>query len=274
MKTFLTFTALLIALTVEAITPFYWSSLNNDGTPNTNTLLMSPYPPSENAFTVIGTNIVFNRTMALVPNASGFISNNAFANTYRVLDTNSNLGFFVVLPDTTSYQSLALYATNVANYQSPLTTYGLVTNLLGFAPAPISYGQNITNGYLAMGLSATNGYMNVGLNATNYALVRGLASTNFSLTLGSNSTNGYLTIGLNATNFVYTIAANGSNNIPSSIGRSTGINGYVVTNGYSLWFSTNMVAGAAPTVSAPNGSFLISSNGTFYVRTNDAWLIK
>lgn len=46
--------------------------------------------------------------------------------------------------------------------------------------------------------------------------------------------------------------------------------GGLVTNNGLVWLSTNNV----PNIALPNGSIATTTGGGFYVRTNDAWVIK
>ncbi len=41
-----------------------------------------------------------------------------------------------------------------------------------------------------------------------------------------------------------------------------------------VWIATNMATGVLPTTTAPNGSILTSTNGSFYVRSNNAWSFR
>ncbi len=57
-----------------------------------------------------------------------------------------------------------------------------------------------------------------------------------------------------------------------NLGNPIGI-GSVVTNNGLVWFSTNLAANTSPNVPAPNGSILTATNGAFYVRSNNAWVL-
>jgi hypothetical protein len=46
--------------------------------------------------------------------------------------------------------------------------------------------------------------------------------------------------------------------------------GGLVTNNGIVWLSTNNV----PNIALPNGSIATTTNGAFYVRSNDVWVIK
>lgn len=126
---------LALCLGTSAIaTPFYFQGYARFGVAQTNIVTMQVWPP-QNYWTAYGTNLVYGGDIITnVPNAGGFFSNAVYPNTYRVYVPALNSAFFVVIPDTTNYLSLTTYATNVAPTQNPLSTFGIITNLLGYAP--------------------------------------------------------------------------------------------------------------------------------------------
>ena len=127
----------MLCFAARALTPTYTSTLNPDGTAQTNLLTFTPYPPGQ-PFYVYGTNIIFGATtLTYAPNASGFVSNSLEPITYTVVYSNSpSVGFFVKVLDTTNYLPLTTYVTTLpvvsATYGS---SFGFITNQLGYWPA-------------------------------------------------------------------------------------------------------------------------------------------
>jgi hypothetical protein len=184
--------ALLIALFAlsavksSAVTAFYQRGYNSDGTPQTNKIVLTAYPPAVNGVTVLGTNIIFGAyAITNQPDATGFFSNSIFGGTYKY--TVPALGFstFATIPETTNYISLALCLTN-APVISPASGYAIITNWLGYSPPAGTYSGITT----ALGFSpATN---NPGTNTIVFV---------GSIT-GSTNASGYYT------NFTYTLTTN------------------------------------------------------------------
>lgn len=224
MRTILSILILAIALSVEAMTPFYFQGNNSDGSSNTNYFVTQLWPPITGAFEVYGTNIVYGGPVTNVPNASGFKSNSLYAGSYRVFYPDLNNGFFVSITDTTNYLSLATYATSVPTITGTyLFGYSLVTNWLSFGPATNSYA----------GILAALGYF----PATN------AASLSYSLLPWTPPTNSFtgLTFILG-----YTPATNTQAGLVSTLGFSPATNsnaGIKSAIGYfpmtNLVFSTN-----------------------------------
>lgn len=117
-------------------TPFSYQFYNSDGTAQTNPITMTAWPPATNTWTVYGTNIVYGaQNITLTPNASGYGTNYAYPNTYRLFVSNLNSGFFIALPDTTNQISLGSCLIAAPQTAGPLGLYGMITNWLGYAPA-------------------------------------------------------------------------------------------------------------------------------------------
>jgi hypothetical protein len=143
----------LSAVKSSAVTAFYQRGYNSDGTPQTNKIVLTAYPPAVNGVTVLGTNIIFGAyAITNQPDATGFFSNSIFGGTYKY--TVPALGFstFATIPETTNYISLALCLTN-APVISPASGYAIITNWLGYSPPAGTYSGITT----ALGFSpATN----------------------------------------------------------------------------------------------------------------------
>lgn len=189
MKTLALTFALILATLTGMATPFYFSSFNADGSPQTNVVTMQAWPPNQNGVTIYGTNIIYGAAIySNTPNASGFFSNSLYPNLYKLTIPAITNSFFVLLLDTTNYLSLAVYATNVAvSGGTPLTSYGFVTNALGYAPVVPTY-SGVTN---ALGFApATN---NILTNRIVYvSAVTGVTNasgyvTNLTVTLTTNT---------------------------------------------------------------------------------------
>lgn len=118
-------------------TPFFIQGFQSDSPALTNQIGVSYWPPSDHPFTTYGTNIIYGgNIVTITPNASGYASNWLYPGTYRFYITNLNAAFVASIPDTTNFNSLALYVTNVPGFNGVgLNSYGVVTNLLGLAPA-------------------------------------------------------------------------------------------------------------------------------------------
>lgn len=124
------------ALTARA-TPFYFQGFNSVSNAITSQIGVTFWPPTDRPWTVYGTNIIYGgNILTITPNSSGFSSNWMFPGTYQFIDTNLNAAFIATIPDTTNYQSLALYVINQPVFSGiSMNSYQLLTNLLGFAPA-------------------------------------------------------------------------------------------------------------------------------------------
>ena len=135
-------------------TPFFIQGYSHDGAPQTNLIYMTQYPATSAPFTVYGTNIVYGANAIVIsPNAGGYASNWSYPGPFKFYITNLNVSFIANIPDTTNFQSLALYVTNLQSFSAAgLSSYGMVTNLLGFPPA-----TNNPNGIIfALGYTPAN----------------------------------------------------------------------------------------------------------------------
>jgi len=148
-------------------TPFFIQGFQSDTPALTNQIGVSYWPPNDHPFTVYGTNIIYGgNIVTITPNSSGYASNWLYPGTYRFYFTNLNAAFVAVIPDTTNFNSLALYVTNVAGFSGVgLNSYGVVTNLLGLAPA-----TNSTSG-----IEAALGYVPATNNNAGIAFSLGFA---------------------------------------------------------------------------------------------------
>jgi hypothetical protein len=143
MKKLLFILFLLLALGAMAQTTFTYAFLNPDGTPNTNKVGMTMYPPSVQ-LTIAGTNLVWGQYgVTLTPFTNGCGTNTVEPGTYNCLMTNANIGFVVQIPVTASIFPLANYVTNGAAVA--LSAFQFITNMLGYTPAPQTY-SGITTG--------------------------------------------------------------------------------------------------------------------------------
>ena len=152
---------LTLATVCPAITSYYYSGQNNDGTPQTNYFTLQPWPPTAQGITIYGTNIIFGAAIITnTPNASGFFSNSISPNTYKVQVPALGLAAFANIPDTTNYAALASYMTNSPIVSGGVGGYAFVTNYLGFAPATNNPGTN-TIVYVSgvAGITNASGYV-------------------------------------------------------------------------------------------------------------------
>jgi uncharacterized membrane protein YidH (DUF202 family) len=206
-KIFLILVLILIAMAgAVRATPFIQVFQNPDGTAQTNSFTLSAYPAA-NVWTVVGTNLVYgNYAITFTPNSSGYISNAIAPNTYQLLFSNLNSGFYLTIPNTTNVVSLSACVTSVPTTGNILTGYGLVTNWLSFAPA-----TNSSSGIIAaLGyMPPTNNYSSL-TNALTFAPATNNPATNIivyvsGLTVTTNGsgaiTNIVLTYGTNTLNY-------------------------------------------------------------------------
>lgn len=137
LKSALLAAGLLLVSGISTATPFYFQGYKSDGTPQTNLVYQSIYPASTSPFVIYGTNIIYGANVIVSqPNSNGYFSNWCYPGTYRFYITNLNVSFVASIPDATNMQSLALYTTNQPAFSGVgLNSAGLMTTLLGFAPA-------------------------------------------------------------------------------------------------------------------------------------------
>ncbi len=290
-----------------ALTPFSYQFYNSDGTAQTNAITMEAWPRSTNGWTVYGTNIIWgSQSITLAPGTNGYGTNaGAFPNTYRLWLSNLNSGFYISLPDNSTQQvSLGSCVVSAPQTAGPIGLFGMVTNWLGYMPAT----NNAAGIKWALGYTpATNSY--VGLtNAAGFVFAtNGIAAITNTLgynpqnatfaaltnTLGFKpATNGIAaitnTLGYNPQNATFAALTNTMGYMPLAtnvvlaesvlpqlgyIGVSN-LNGSIATNRgtMTLTITTNLAIGTAPTMAAPDGSWLVASNGNFYVRSNATWV--
>jgi hypothetical protein len=265
-----------------ATTPFSYQFFNSDGTPQTNRISMEAWPRSTNQWTVYGTNIIYgSKVITLDPDATGYGTNYAFPNTYRLFMSNLNSGFFISLPDTTNQIALGTCLTDAPQVAGPIGFYGMVTNWLGFAPptnsvASISNLLNFASLRSALAFQpVTNDLASLTNLLTSTALIGELGYT----PMASNSVDVVTALGFQpATNSLASIT-----NLltPAAIlgelafqPATNGILPDIVTNmttGIGFAF-TNLALGSSPSHAMPNGSIIQGTNGNVYVRTNGAWI--
>jgi len=166
-------------------TAFYGQFYNANGTAITNAGTLTAYP-QQNTWTVYGTNVIFGGgTINLTPNAGGYFTNWCYPNGYRLTFAGITGSLYVQIPDTTNFISLAQCVTNAPTYGgTPLNSYGLVTNWLGFAPAPATL-PGITNSLGFPLLLATN--TTVSVSGVSWQTNSAGAVTNLTLTLTTNT---------------------------------------------------------------------------------------
>lgn len=240
----------MLCFAAHALTPTYISTLNPDGTAQTNLLTFTPYPPGQ-PFYVYGTNIIFGATtLTYAPNASGFVSNNLEPITYTVVYSNAPTdGFFVKILDTTNYLPLTSYVTTLPVVAASFgSNFGMVTNWLNYWPA--------TNSDPRIVLAVTNMTSLWGTNTMLVKLVTpGLSLTNSYTTNADNSVT--INIGM-----PFQAATNSPTRITSSNPTNSYATGTIYTNGSFKSFLTGYATGAI---------LNYTNNGTAYVLplTND-----
>lgn len=290
MKRLLLLVLLLVLVLDARATPFFFQGHNSDGTAQTNEITMVAWPINTQTWTAVGTNVIYGgQTIVITPNASGYASNWAYPNTYLCMVSNLDAGFYVKIPNTTNFLSLATYITNSPTLSGTyLNGYGLVTNWLTFEPATNSNaGITAALGYTPAtnsndGIQSALGYepatnSNAGIDAA----LGFSAATNSNA--GIQSALGYEpatnnNAGIDAA-LGFSAATNSNVGIQAALGYEPATNhwaessGYVTNNGM-IWCATNLATGTSPTLSLPNGSILTGTNGTLYIRTNATWVLK
>lgn len=270
------------SLVALGVTPFSYQFYNSDGSANTNTATMEAWPRSTNGWTVYGTNLVWGSQTITLTNAGGYGTNlGAFPNVYRVWFSNLNSGFYVRLPDTNLQVSLGACVVAVPQVAGPVTLFSQITNALGFYPlasnttsllaalgyTPATNGlAAITNTVTAASMVGMLGYQPASNSAAGIKFALGYTPATNSL-VGITNALGYLP---QPTNVVLTASV-----IPplGTIGV-TNLNSTLLTNlgtGTVICW-TNLAAGVAPTLGAPDGSLLIATNGNLYTRSNATWV--
>jgi hypothetical protein len=228
-------------------TPFFIQSFQSDSPALTSQIGVSYWPPSDHPFTIYGTNIIYGgNIVTITPNGSGYSSNWLYPGTYRFYFTNLNAAFIANIPDTTNFNSLALYVTNISGFSGVgLNSYGVVTNLLGLAPATNS----------ASGIEAALGYVPATNNNAGIAFGLGFAP--------ATNNNSGITSALG-----YAPATNSNLGITSALGfvPATNSNAGVV---FALGFTppTNTYGGIATSLGfAPaTNSFIGTTNALGYM---------
>ncbi|HEX4262746.1 MAG TPA: hypothetical protein VH597_00290 [Verrucomicrobiae bacterium] len=220
-------------------TPFFIQGFQSDSPALTSQIGVSYWPPSDHPFTIYGTNIIYGgNIVTITPNGSGYSSNWLYPGTYRFYFTNLNAAFVANIPDTTNFNSLALYVTNVLGFSGVgLNSYGVITNLLGLAPATNSVA----------GIEAALGYVPATNNNSGIAFGLGFApATNnnpgITSALGfipATNSNSGIVVGLG-----FTPATNTYNGIANSLGFAPATNNFVgSTNALGYMPATNSSAG-------------------------------
>jgi hypothetical protein len=278
------FLALLFLVTCHSSlgTPFYLQGFLSTNPALTNQCGVSAWPPSDSPFTIYGTNIIYcGNILTITPNNSGYASNWLYPGTYRFYFTNLNAAFVAVIPDTTNFISLAQCVTNAQIFSGiGLNSFGLITNWLGYTPAPNTYaGISNSVGFVL----ATNG------GTVFYSQLPYAPPTN-SYSGISNVVGFVLATNGGAVSYSqlpYTAATNSYNGLTNVLGFKPRTNdGYtglsalsgvanIVTNGFICWVSyqTNANPGAQFT-NLPMGSVCSTTNGQLFVLSNLTWNLK
>lgn len=308
MKTLTTICFALFAWASAAVTPFTFQFNMGDGSANTNVALMTAWPPQQNTFTVVGTNIVYGGSnIVLNPNASGYGTNQAFAGSYRLNFTNLNFSFFVTLADTTNQLPLSSYVTGAPVFYEPINYYTLVTNWLSFPPATNTFigiisvigytpATNTPAGIIwSLGYTpATNSYPGI-TNSLGFAPpTNTYAGITNALGFGppTNTYAGFTNVvgftfatnggPISYSQLPYVPATNTYNGLTNVLGFKPRTNdgniglissiASIATNGFVAWvnYQTNGIPGTAFT-NLPTGSLLSTTNGGFYILSNLVW---
>ena len=218
-------------------TPFYFRSLNADGTPNTGLVVMQAWPPSY-TWTVYGTNVIYGGLLITnQPDNTGFFTNRVYPGGWRLYFPSLNSYVYANIPDTNAYNSLALYITSAPVTAIPNGYYAFITNILGGAPvvnnpssviAALGY-MPLTNTFVAI----TNVLHYIPVTNQFWAITNALAYTPL--------TNSFVAI-TNALS--YTPATNSFNGIVAAAGYTALTNSFTaLTNAIGYTPATNSYAG-------------------------------
>ena len=157
-------------LSASGQTPvFDWGYLA-PGVTQTNPVVIQAWPVANAWITFNLTNTVYVVTTTNTPNSNGYWSASLYPTTYRKTIPALNAVMYFTVPNTTSSVSVAQCATAIAAAGSSLNSYQLITNWLGYAPAPATPSgiiaalqfTPVTNSYAAITnvvgfIPATNG---------------------------------------------------------------------------------------------------------------------
>ncbi len=180
------------------------------------------------------------------------------------VQANTNSLLLWPTPSAFFHSNLSGFGPAIQTDVNPATnTYAGISAALTFNPATNTYIgiSNALGGFAP----ATNTYTGI----TN-ALKFGPATNTLA---GIVSALGYGPTQLGGTN-----AWTGTNKFANPNNEFTG--SVYTNNGYGpmvlglVWIVTNTATGTLPTGTAPNGSILTSTNGSFYVRSNNVWVAK
>jgi len=206
------------------------------------------YTPLTNTFAAI-TNAMhyapLPNSFAAITNAlSYFPLTNSFASITNALS---------YTPATNSFSGIVA----AEGYTALTNSFTALTNAIGYTPATNSFaGIVAAEGYLA----ATNSFNSI----TNLLITSGGVPAILGYQPATNSSSG-----------IFSALGYIPANITNAPGLFTAGNELtIITNGNTLYVSTNLATGVLPTLAAPNGSILVSTNGSLYVRTNSIWVLK
>lgn len=279
------FLLLLAGLPALAQTPFEFRGVYLDGTPITNTITIAPWP-STNYMVGVGTNMVLYRAQTYTPDTNGYFTNSLMAGNYRLTAAGLTYGFTFGIPDTNTLQNLAQLA------GTPVVTFMNFT-IAQFSDAGSAAYSNAT-AFLWAGRTNWNVAEITNAGSAAYSNTAAFLWAGFTNWMVSQVTNAgsaaYSNANVFATNNTagitgalgYTPPTNTAAGITGSLGYTPPTNlyalphnnaGYATNNGL-LWISTNLASGSAPNATAPDGSILTGTNGTFYIRSNSAWVLK
>jgi hypothetical protein len=274
-------TLLLCAFALNGrATPFFYQGYKSDGSFNTNQVGVTFFPTTDQPFTIYGTNIVYGgNILTISPNTSGYSSNWIFPGVYKFIITNLNAAFIANIPDTTNFNALALYVTNVQSFSGVgLNSYGVMTNQLGFPPATnTTSGIETALGYVpatnnnagilfALGYTpATNTYAGI-MNSLGFAPATNsfIGGTNqFGYMPATNTSAGVLfALG-------YTPATNTFNGVTNSLGYMPATNGGAIAISQLPYTpATNSAAGIKAALNYTPGTNYVGQSSVASFTTN------
>ena len=144
-------------------TPYFYSGQNADGSPQTNPVVATAWPPKASGFSIVGTNIVYaGLSITNQPTPTGVYTGALAAGTYQFTIPAYNLSFYAAIPNVTLTNNLSLYVTNVPINSVPATGFSVITNMQGYQSLPTTFTNNLTTNVFVSsvsGITNASGYV-------------------------------------------------------------------------------------------------------------------
>ena len=152
------FISLALCLSAIGQTAFNTRLMNSDGSPYTNNVQLSVYPPSDNAVTIVGTNFVIGgaQTLTFTPTAFGNLTGIIMPGQYLFTMPSNNLSCYLNIPQVSTNIQLFSCAVSVPVVFQSSTLFSFITNSLGYTPAPLNLATNSLNFVTGVNIMTNN----------------------------------------------------------------------------------------------------------------------